>query len=105
VERGELSPGEAVVDVLEEEELHAWAFEAVESVSVDITLGSAPDMDGFIIIFDPENAPIAFVDDALSGGEEFAEGVGLDSPGVYTIVVGDFLSFGGEYSLLLELAE
>ena len=92
-------------DVLAEEEFHAWTFEVAEPISVNITLGSAPEMDGFIILFDPENAPVAFVDDALSGGEEFVEGVGLDSPGVYTIVVGDFLSFGGEYSLLLELAE
>jgi hypothetical protein len=61
-------------------------------------------MDGFVILFDPENAPVAFADDSSSGGEELIEGGSLDALGVYTIVVGDFLGFGGEYSLLLEIA-
>jgi hypothetical protein len=103
-EQGELTPGEAAEDVLEEDQLHAWTFQVDEPVSVNITLSGDPEMDGFIILFDPENAPIAFADDSLSGGEEFIEEVSLEALGTYTIVVGDFLGFGGEYSLLLEIA-
>lgn len=105
VERGELVAGEAVEDVLEEGQLHAWTFETAEPVSVNIALSSAPEVDGFIIVFDAENTPTEFVDDSLSGGEEIVEDLALDSAGIYTIVVGDFLGLGGEYSLLLELAE
>jgi hypothetical protein len=103
-EQGELTPGEAAEDVLEEDQLHAWTFQVDEPVSVNITLSGGPEMDGFVILFDPENAPVAFADDSLSGGEEFIEEVSLEALGTYTIVVGDFLGFGGEYSLLLEIA-
>ena len=105
VERGELTPGEGVDDTLGEEELHAWTFEVSEAISVNVTLSSAPEMDGFLILFDPENNPVSFADDGLSGDDEMIEGASLDAAGVYTVVVGDFLSVGGEYSLLVEVTE
>ena len=103
VDQGELTPGDAVNGVLEEDEKHAWTFTVDAPSEVDITLTSGPELDGLLILFAPDGTVLQIVDETLAGEEETLTGFSPEGAGEFTIVVGEYTGGGGEYTLLLEL--
>lgn len=105
LDQGELPVGEPVEGVLDFGEAHAWTFVIGTPTEVDLTLTSGPDLDGLLILFDPDFRVLGMADETLEGGEERLAGIALSELGNYTLVVAEYINSGGSYTLLLELAE
>jgi hypothetical protein len=105
VDQGELTSGEAVDGVLEEDEIHAWRFTIDAVTEVSIILTSGPELDGLLILFDPDGSVLEVVDETLAGDEEALTEYILEETGEYTVVVGEYANGGGDYTLLLSLSD
>jgi len=105
IDHGSLTDGESVEGTLEGDEVHSWTFSIDAPATANIILTPDSDLDGLLVLFDPENRLVLFADDGLAGDEERIEEIALDELGEYTIIVGGFTFGGGSYSLLLELSE
>jgi len=105
IDQGSLTDGQPVQSTLEDVEVHSWTFTIDTPAVVNITLTSGSDLDGLLVLFDPDNRLITIADDGLAGDEERIEELPLDDLGEYTVVVAGYSFGGGSYSLLLELSQ
>jgi|GEM_PF-992203 len=96
--QGSIALGESREGTLAPEEAHAWAFDE-GPVTIDILLETGEEMDSTLSVFDSDYELVEGVDDGFQGEEERLEGIEVPEGEAYTIVVRDFFSAGGTYTL------
>ena len=103
-DQGTLESGVTGEGTLEEGVVHSWSFEIEAPTIATITMTPDPELDGLIMLFDPNDNYLVSVDDGFSGEEEQIDSLELVEPGQYTVIVAGYTFGGGSYLILLELA-
>ncbi|RMG94217.1 MAG: hypothetical protein D6706_14180, partial [Chloroflexi bacterium] len=103
---GMLSYGQTVTGDLPPGQMDLWLFDASEGDVIDIVvMPNSADVDLLIAVQNPDGETVLTVDEgALGEGEQLLDFV-VTSDGVWGIVVQEFFSVGGGYTLTADFAQ
>lgn len=104
VNQGTIEIGQSVEGTLAEGERHAWTF-AGGPATIDILAESTDELDLVLELYDPNNELIESSDTNIRGESEQLSGIEIADDREYTIVVRDFFSSSGAYTLTVSAGD
>lgn len=101
--QGTIGLGETVEGELLDSEAHAWTF-SDGPVTIDIVLDGDSDLDAILELYSADNELLESADNTFSGDSEELLNIEIEDDSDYIIVVRDFFTDGGSYTLTVSEA-